>query len=154
MIKICLSVLEEDNEDNCLIAMKIITDIHKIYKTDIQNVSVERLVQFMLTFYRDFIKIAMELIKETITETKSPLDKKEKKKKELILGRRSLKVITETPHLLVLYFQLYPQSSKYLGELLPEMMNVLKIQIEPPSAVNDPTRRQHYIDFFLCQVKV
>ena len=154
MIRICLEIFEQDNEDNSLLAMKIITDIHKIYKTEIENIAVERLVKFMLLFYKDFSKISTDLIKENLqSETKSPLEKKQNKKKDLIESKKSLKVITETPHLLVLFFQLYSHSSKYLQELLPEMMNVLKFQIDPPS-LSDYSRRQHYIDFFLCQVKV
>ncbi|QFZ30488.1 putative transcription-associated protein [Clavispora lusitaniae] len=177
-ILVCLTkVLENENEDNGVLCMKIITSLHKAYKTTLAD-KVEPFVSLINRVY-DNMDEAVERVfssqpsvedaEEEAKASSAPGSLEKDKSKTLAKAMMSFKTLAECPITMVSLYSSYKslvQTS--LPVFLPKIIHILLLQVpqqkqfrkellKSASSVTaispQITNRQAYSDFILGQVK-
>lgn len=172
--------LENENEDNGVLCMKIITSLHKAYKTTLAD-RVEPFVEIIGKVYDNM----EQTVKEVFSENQPSIDKTdetdlskemspsaslgEENPKPLRKAMYSFKTLAECPITMVSLFSSYStliQSS--LPVFLPKIINILLLQVEQQKEFREEhlktastvtailpeiTNRQAYSEYILGQVK-
>eukprot|EP01114_Cavostelium_apophysatum_P014185 TRINITY_DN3613_c0_g1_i5.p1 TRINITY_DN3613_c0_g1~~TRINITY_DN3613_c0_g1_i5.p1 ORF type:complete len:3612 (+),score=1106.25 TRINITY_DN3613_c0_g1_i5:200-11035(+) len=144
LLKLSMYLLEVENEENAVICLRIIIDLHKNYRPTLEGE-----VQPFLDVVQ---KIYSELPKTVSITFKGPPQQQPGQERGAALTRsmQSFKVLTECPIIVVLLFQLYPRFlTTNIPKFMPLIVSTLGLQAPPPTA------RQHhaYVDFIASQVK-
>jgi transformation/transcription domain-associated protein len=162
LLKLSMFLLEVENEENAVICLRIIIDLHKSYRPMLEN-DVQPFLDIVQKIYSDLpatvatVFSAKEASKPAGPASGAPpglgLDVAQPKKAtSLIRSTQSFKVLTECPIIVVLLFQLY---QRYLQANIPKFMplivNTLGL-VAPKAALT--THRAAYVDFVAAQVKV
>eukprot|EP00898_Chlorokybus_atmophyticus_P003741 jgi/Chlat1/4368/Chrsp29S04524 len=163
LLKLSMHVLDVDNEDNALICLRIIFDLHKNFRPSLEN-EVPPFLEFVCKIYQNFQGTVVNFFER---DHPAPAQfGSQSSDLGLISGTRpgsaggstelptsshSFKVITECPLIVMFLFQLYPNFSQpNIARLLPRMVDA--ISITGPQAV--PAHlKQHYADMKAAQVK-
>lgn len=156
-MKLCMDVTQNDNEENAVLGIKMMMNLHKSFRKDGQLVyAAQPFLDFVNKLYGNFPETVREIFEQNGKSTMRSkcnefvIDKK--KEKTYFPARKSFKVLTECPLLVVLLFQVYPQSAQILPALLPRMISSFYVQLKPPAPNDD--RRKYYLDLIAAQVKV
>lgn len=166
-LQLCMKVLSEDNEENALVALRIIFDLHKNFRPRLER-EVQPFLDFVKSIYTSLAATVQEVLNQPATtaavqggvkaepgamapasgvgaagKTTGPV--------KLLRSSGSFKVLTECPLITMLLFQLYPRYfNPNMRALVPLMMQALQLQAH----VNASTVvRVRFTEFLACQVK-
>lgn len=172
-------ILIDENEDNGVLCMKIITSLHKAYKTNLED-KAQGFIEIIANVYDNMPETVSTIFnannspqspsQESETKEMSPTTfSEESSSKTLNKAMYSFKTLAECPITMVSLYSSYKtlvQSS--LGIFLPKIINLLTLQVEQQriyrenslngkeivtSISPDIKNRQAYSDFILGQVK-
>ena len=155
---VLIKILAEDFEANGLTAMHIFMEFHKVFRGAVEA-SVQPFIDLVLRLLENFPEISTKLLKNN-----APINTR------LIPANQSVKIIIESPVMVVLLFQLH---RKFINEnilkFVPYIIKILEISIPAPEFVNESKasddlnlitgqircrKRQNYCDFIQAKVKV
>lgn len=173
-----LKVLKTDNEENVIICLRIIIELHKQYRPAFTP-EVQHFLAFVRQMYMDLpnhmskifeprqlIRIndisevdMTHLLSETYTVTQIQVDKKPGENEVINYnliprGTLSLKVFQELPIIVVLMYQIYKQYvHQEVANFVPLIM--VTIALKPPNYIfNQPTfSKELFVDFMGAQIK-
>ena len=102
LLDLSMLILETDNEENALISLRIIFDLHKNYRPTLEH-KVQPFLDFVRKLYGN-LKLTMNSILSRPVRNRSLGPNK-----QLARSTESFKVLTECPLIVMLLFQLYPR---------------------------------------------
>lgn len=167
-------ILEHENEDNGVLCMKIITSLHKAYKTTLAD-KVEPFVEIINKVYDNMEETVRDTFADQLPSEPEPKDMSpagpfgEEHSKPLQKAMYSFKTLAECPITMVSLYSSYKtlvQTS--LPVFLPKIINILVLQVEQQKQFREEQlqhatsvtailpliiNRQAYSDFILGQVK-
>uniref|UniRef100_A0A1Y1MXI9 FAT domain-containing protein n=3 Tax=Photinus pyralis TaxID=7054 RepID=A0A1Y1MXI9_PHOPY len=178
ILSLMLKLLELENEENVLVCLKIIIELHKQYRPAF-NTEIQHFLQFVKTIYSDLpnhmnkifepkpaIKVKdlselniPELLKETFTITTIQTENKTKDGTAIVYNLipkaiLSLKVLQELPIIVVLMYQLYKQSvHQDVSDFIPLIMTTITLQPSPQQRQADNFNKEIFVDFMGAQIK-
>ena len=177
-LNLMFKLLERENEDNVLICLRIIIELHKQYRPQYSS-EIQTFLQFVKGIYRDLpnhlskifepksqikVKELSELSIENVlaetftatvvlTETRTP-DGNNISYNLIPKGVLSLKVLQELPIIVVLMYQLYKHSvHQDVAEFIPLIMTTITLQPSPQHKANPGFNKEIYVDFIGAQIK-
>nr|CAH7738954.1 unnamed protein product [Callosobruchus chinensis] len=173
ILQLMMKLLEIDNEENVLVCLKIIIELHKQYKPSF-NPSIQRFLQFVKSIYsnlpnhmdkifeprppikvKDLSEVNMETFTMTIIQT-------ETRNKDGTLNAYylipkavlSLKVLQELPIIVVLMYQLYKMNVyQDVSDFIPLIMNTITLQPTLEQRQADTFNKEIFVDFMGAQIK-
>ncbi|XP_013399832.1 transformation/transcription domain-associated protein-like [Lingula anatina] len=171
-------LLEIENEENVLVCLRVIIELHKQYRPQM-NSEIQSFLLFVKNIYKDLpnhllkifepkpqIKVkdmsevnVEALLQETYTITTIMTDKKNTDNSPIsynIIPRAvlSLKVLAELPIIVVLMYQLYKQSvHQDVAEFIPLIMNTIVLQPSAQHRTNPAFNKEVFVDFIAAQIK-
>jgi len=149
-----VKVLNEDNDLNAYLAVKIVSDLNRTFRTQLET-HVQSLVNFVSTTYQNMPKIIGGVLggsggmarSDTIEATGIAVTS------TLVKGCDSVAIVAECPVLILLLFQLYPRIIlKNIPYLIPVMIAMIKMNPQVPERSN-VAMVTAYRDLFAAQVK-
>lgn len=163
-------VLEVENEDNGVLCMKIITSLHKAYKTTLAD-KVEPFVRLINQVYDNMDEAVQTVFSAQPEEPQAETGLFLERENTKVLGKAmtSFKTLAECPITMVSLYSSYKslvQTS--LPVFLPKIIHILLLQVEQQKRFREEqlktatsviailpeiTNRQAYSDFILGQVK-
>ncbi|KAG5864322.1 hypothetical protein JTB14_004435 [Gonioctena quinquepunctata] len=178
ILSLMLKLLEIDNEENVLVCLKIIIELHKQYKPPFSP-EIQKFLQFVKSIYsnlpnhmnkifeprapikvKDLSEVNIEeLLKETFTMT---IIQTEARNKDGTLSAYylipkailSLKVLQELPIIVVLMYQLYKQSvHQDVSDFIPLIMNTITLQPSLEQRRAETFNKEIFVDFMGAQIK-
>lgn len=173
-----LKVLQTDNEENVLICLRIIIELHKQYRPAFTP-EVQLFLAFVKQMYADLPKhlpkifeprtvirindmseVNMEhLLSETYTITLIQVEKKPGESEVMSYnliprGTLSLKVFQELPIIVVLMYQIYKQYvHQEVSGFVPLIMVTITLQPTPIIRANPAFSKELFVDFMGAQIK-
>lgn len=150
LLKLCMHLLENDDEDNAVIALRIILDLHKQYRRQpgvpgILEPEVQPFLDFVRRVYDNFKRT----LEEAFTTPPAPANPAQPKVRR---STESFKVVTECPLIVMFLFQLYENyAAGNVVNLLPLMVRAISLRA-PPNAKH-PATAATFVDFIAAQVK-
>lgn len=178
ILSLMLKLLQIDNEENVLVCLRIIIELHKQYRPAF-NPEIQMFLGFVKQIYSDLPKhlpkifepkpplrvkdikdLNLEmLLAETYTITTIQAEKKLTEGVSINYnliprGVLSLKVLQELPIIVVLMYQIYkPYVHQEVAEFVPLIMNTITLQ-PSPMLRNQPTfNKEVFVDFMGAQIK-
>ncbi|GAB1859196.1 Transformation/transcription domain-associated protein [Camponotus japonicus] len=171
-------LLETDNEENVLVCLRIIIELHKQYKPTF-NPEIQYFLQFVKSVYselpknlskifeprpalrvKDLSEINIEaLLKETFTITAIQSEKKAADGTIVTYNLipkavLSLKVLQELPIIVVLMNQLYKQNvHQDVSDFVPIVITTISLQPSPQHRASPGFNKEVFVDFMGAQVK-
>lgn len=155
---VLIRVLAEDFEANGLTAMHLFMEFHKVFRGAVEA-SVQPFIDLVLCLLENFPEISAKLLKND-----------EQNDTRFIPASQSVKIIIESPVMVVLLFQLH---RKFINEnilkFVPFIIKILEISIPTPEYKSEFKAsddlgmingqignrfRQNYCDFIQAKVKV
>lgn len=179
LLKLSMYLLEIENEENAIICLRIIIDLHKNYRPNLEE-GVQPFLDIVQKIYSElpntvantfrgiifftirknsfsynFLSILESNkppVNSTPTQPGSQLLTETPKNGTSIRSIQSFKVLTECPIIVVLLFQLYP---RHLPQNIPKFMPLIikALNLNAPRNART-THRAAYVDFIAAQVKV
>ncbi|KAK2172769.1 hypothetical protein NP493_930g01023 [Ridgeia piscesae] len=172
ILSIMFKLLETDNEENVLVCLRIIIELHKQYRPQIST-EVHHFLQFVKNIYKqlpnhlhpifepkaqmkvkDIIEVNVEVkLRETFTVTTIMTEKKNVENQAVSYNLipkadLSLKVLAELPIIVVLMYQLYKQHvHNEVAEFIPLIMNTIVLQPSRQHRVNPAFNKEVFVDF-------
>lgn len=163
LLKVALQVLTTDNEENALIAVRIIFDLLRNFRPTLES-EVQPFLDFVCKIYQNFKSTVSHFFENgaaSVGEDVKPMDTSSSDLSmpsgysgsgQLNPSSRSFKIITESPLVVLFLFQLYGRLVQTnIPNLLPLM--VAAISVPGPEKV-PPHLKNHFIDLKGAQVKV
>ena len=150
LLKLCMHLLENDDEDNAVIALRIILDLHKQYRRapnvpGILEPEVQPFLNFVCKVYTNFKRT----LDEAFAPPATPANPAQPKVR---LSTESFKVVTECPLIVMFLFQLYENyAAGNVVTLLPLMVRA--IGLRAPQIAKSPSTSATFVDFIAAQVK-
>ena len=149
LLELVMDILMVDNQENALICLRIIFDVHKNFSPDLKDY-VQRFINFFINLYLKLEKTVKQVFGEP-NPVRMATDAKNNPVKVLRESQKSFKVLTECPLIVMLLFQLYSSFvDENIQKLIPLMMKA--IMIAPPKNLKQE-HGQLYKDFIAAQVK-
>ncbi|XP_017777683.1 PREDICTED: transformation/transcription domain-associated protein isoform X2 [Nicrophorus vespilloides] len=178
IVSLTLKLLEIDNEENVLVCLKIIIELHKMYRPA-YNSEIHYFLQFVKTIYselpthmseifeprapikvKDLAELNIdELLKETFTITSIQTEKRNNDQTLISYNLipkavLSLKVIQELPIIVVLMYQLYKQNvHQDVSDFIPLIMKTIVLQPSPQQRQAESFNKEIFVDFMGAQIK-
>ena len=156
---VLIKVLAEDFEANGLTAMHLFMEFHKVFRGAVEA-SVQPFIDLVLCLLEKFPEISTNLLKNNVAQIDT----------RFIPASQSVKIIIESPVMVVLLFQLH---RKFINEnilkFVPFIIKILEISIPTPAYESEAKAsddlsmitgqignraRQNYCDFIQAKVKV
>lgn len=169
ILRVLTKILPDENEENGVLCMKIITLLHKAYKATLAD-HVDLFVAIINTVYDKMDQTVADVFASPAPSPSTPEDElAEDRSKTLAPAMSSFKTLAECPITMVLLYSLYKslvQTS--LPGFLPKIIHILMLQVEQQkqfreerlktaqavtAILPDIHNRQAYLDFILGQVK-
>ena len=177
-LSLMFRLLERENEDNVLICLRIIIELHKQYRPQ-YSVEIQTFLQFVKGIYRDLpnqlnkifeprspikVKDLSELNIEAVlaetftatvvlTETRTP-DGNNISYNLIPKGVLSLKVLQELPIIVVLMYQLYKHNvHQDVADFIPLIMTTVTLQPSAQHKMNPAFNKEIFVDFIGAQIK-
>lgn len=178
ILSLMLKLLQTDNEENILVCLRIIIELHKQYRPPF-NPEIHMFLTLVKQIYSDLPKhmpkifeprppirvkelkdLNLEqLLNETYTITPIQVEKKPGENSTtnynlIPKGILSLKVLQELPIIVVLMYQIYKQYvHQEVSEFVPLIMTTISLQ-PLPAVRNQPSfNKEVYVDFMGAQIK-
>ncbi|XP_069681279.1 transformation/transcription domain-associated protein isoform X3 [Periplaneta americana] len=178
ILSLMLKLLETENEENVLVCLRIIIELHKQYRPQ-YNPEIQHFLQFVKTIYRelpnhltkifeprpslrvkDLSEINIDaLLTETFTITAIQSEKKTADGTMVSYNLipkavLSLKVLQELPIIVVLMYQLYKQNvHQDVADYIPLIMTTITLQPSPQHRANPAFNKEVFVDFMGAQIK-
>jgi transformation/transcription domain-associated protein len=149
-----LKVLAEDNEDNAIIALKIIFDLHKAFRASLEQYNIIPFLETVSRIYNN-MPAAIYALAPALTEQAPSSSLDATSTTTLVKSVESFKVLTECPIILMLILQWYPRFvSKTMNQMVPVMLTMLSL-IPTVTLDTAPQRpqRQRYREFLAAEVR-
>ena len=147
-----LKVLADDNEENAIIALKVIFDLHKSFRPSLE----QYIIPFLDIVSRLYANMpaASRAIYGSNTSTSTSIPPTANTCTPFVRSIESFKVLTECPIIVMLLFQFYPRCvAKTMTQMVPVMLNTLSLSpTVVPNTVVYPQQRQRYREFLAAQV--
>lgn len=155
LLKLCMHVLDTDDEDNAVIALRIILELHKQYRSPRPTQGapqmpgplegdVQPFLDFVCKVYQNFPTTLKEAFERPAQGQARPAVRK---------STQSFKVVTECPLIVMFLFQLYESYAQpNVQTLLPLMVRAINLAA-PQSVRQTPQFASLYVDFIASQVK-
>lgn len=118
VMKVLMKLLHIDNEENAILSLKIIIDLHRGFKQNLEDY-VQPFLDFVLEIFKNMPQVVKESfplvnsessgstsIKSSIPMSSINLSETENSGTPLSRSKYSFKVLTECPIIVVLYFSL------------------------------------------------
>ncbi|XP_067013941.2 transformation/transcription domain-associated protein [Anabrus simplex] len=178
ILALMMKLLGTENEENVLVCLRIIIELHKQYRPQF-NAEVQHFLNFVKNIYRelpnhmhkifeprppmkvnDIADVNIEaLLNETFTVTVIQTEKKTPKDQVLSYNlipkaTMSLKVLQELPIIVVLMFQLYKQNvHQDVADFIPLIMTTITLQPTVAQRTHPDFNKEVYVDFMGAQIK-
>ncbi|XP_043599030.1 transformation/transcription domain-associated protein isoform X1 [Bombus pyrosoma] len=178
ILSLMSKLLETDNEENVLVCLRIIIELHKQYKPTF-NPEIQYFLQFVKSVYselpknlpkifeprpplrvKDLSEINIEaLLKETFTITAIQSEKKAADGTVVTYNLipkavLSLKVLQELPIIVVLMNQLYKQNvHQDVSDFIPLVITTITLQPSPQHRASPGFNKEVFVDFMGAQIK-
>ncbi|XP_062715059.1 transcription-associated protein 1 [Aedes albopictus] len=180
IIALTIKLLQTDNEENVLVCLRIIIDIHKQYRPTFHP-EIQDFLSYVKTIYSDLPKhlatmfepkqpirvkdlkeVNFEsLLPETFTMTSIQVEKKTADGKLSTVtynlipkGINSLKVLQELPIIVVLMYQIYKTNvHQEVVDFVPLIMTTITLQPSPIHKSSPAFNKEIYVDFMGAQIK-
>ncbi|KAF7269505.1 transcription-associated protein Nipped-A isoform X2 [Rhynchophorus ferrugineus] len=178
ILRLMLKLLEVDNEENVLVCLKIIIELHKQYKPSFSS-EIQRFLEFVKSIYynlpnhmakifepksqikvKDLSEVNIEeLLKETFTVTGIQTEKRNEDGTLIAYylipkAVLSLKVLQDLPIIVVLMYQLYKQNvHQDVSDFIPLIMNTITLQPTIEQRQMDTFNKEIFVDFMGAQIK-
>ncbi|TNN09277.1 Transcription-associated protein [Schistosoma japonicum] len=178
LLEMLFKLVEIENEDNVLVCVKLIIDIHKFYRPSFSN-DVSRFLDFVKDVYRDLkfraykifepkLKLEVPAISDIDLEaevlntfTVTSVYTQEPKSDGSFMVYHilpksgfSLKVMQEIPILVVLMYQLFKQHiHQDISDFIPLIMDFINLKPTEEQKRNSNFSQEVFIDFMAAQVK-
>lgn len=142
-----LKVLADDNEENAIIALKIIFDLHKTFRPSLE--------QYILPFLDTVSRLYANMPAASRSIYGSNASMGQTSALPFVRSVESFKVLTECPIIVMLLFQFYPRFvAKTMTQMVPVMLNTLSLSpTVAASVIVYPMQRQRYREFLAAQVE-
>ncbi|XP_053674176.1 transcription-associated protein 1 [Anopheles nili] len=180
IIILTIKLLQTENEENVLVCLRIIVDIHKQYRPP-YHMEIHDFLTFLKKIYTNLpkhmgvmfeprqpikVKDLKDLNFDTIlpdifTTTPIQLEKKSADGKTTTAsynlipkGINSLKVLQELPIIVVLLYQIYKQNlHQEVAEFIPLVMSTISLQPSLAHKNSPGFNKETYVDFMGAQIK-
>lgn len=178
IIKLMLDLMKVDNEENVLVCLRIIIELHKQFRPAF-NPEIQRFLAFVKTIYKqlpnhlnkifeaprpmrvkDINEINLNnLLCETFTATTIQSEKKSPDGSSVSYNLipkaiLSLKVLQELPIIVVIMYQLYKQAvHQDVAEFIPLIMRTITLQPTPQVKESGSFNKEVFVDFMGAQIK-
>lgn len=178
ILSLMLKLLQTDNEENVLVCLRIIIELHKQYRPQF-NPEIHMFLTLVKQIYSDLPKhmpkifeprppirvkdlkdLNLEqLLNETYTITPIQVEKKAGENTTanynlIPKGILSLKVLQELPIIVVLMYQIYKQYvHQEVSEFVPLIMTTISLQPSPMVRSQPSFNKEVYVDFMGAQIK-
>ena len=151
LLRLALDALKTENEDNALICLRIIFDLHRNFRPSLEG-EVAPFLQFVCEVYKGVNGTVKHIFGEAATGA-TPVGADAMPTGVHMKSVESFKVMTECPLIVMLLFQLYPRLiPPNIQILLPLMVQSIALRGPDPTAV--PAHlRQSFSDMKGSQVK-
>ena len=142
LVKCCHVILEEDNEDNGIIAQRILADVHKSYKQGLEDITVPYF-NWLLKLFAGLGESFDEHMKLVSSGNENPV----------LPSVQSIKIAQDIAVTVFSLFQAYPKRLNQYGQELVSVM-VAAASIAGPTLEDVPLKAmQVYTDFRMTQIK-
>ncbi|KAI4484537.1 hypothetical protein M0804_007103 [Polistes exclamans] len=178
ILSLMSKLLETDNEENVLVCLRIIIELHKQYKPTF-NPEIQYFLQFVKSVYselpnnlsnifeprpplivKDLSEVNIEvLLKETFTITAIQIEKKAADDTVVTYNLipkavLSLKVLQELPIIVVLMNQLYKQNvHQDVSDFIPLVITTITLQPSLQHRASSGFNKEVFVDFMGAQIK-
>ncbi|XP_034936834.1 transformation/transcription domain-associated protein [Chelonus insularis] len=178
ILSLMLKLLETENEENILVCLRIIIELHKQYRPTF-NPEIQHFLQFVKSIYselpknlpkifeprppirvKDLSEINIDtLLKETFTIT--PIQSEKKAADGTVITYNlipkavlSLKVLQELPIIVVLMYQIYKQNvHQDVADFIPLIMTTITLQPSAQHRASPGFNKEVFVDFMGAQIK-
>ncbi|KAL7021314.1 hypothetical protein ACKWTF_011837 [Chironomus riparius] len=157
VLSLMLTLIREDNEENVLICLRIIIDLHKQYRPPFYP----QIKEFLAYIQNIYSNLPHKMIK-IFDPRFSRLDKANFNIDDIYTltdkimpkGRNSFKVLQELPIVLVLLYQLYKQNvHDHVVVFLPAILNTITLEPKKEFRDHEIFNRELFVDFLGAQIK-
>ncbi|GAB6032800.1 hypothetical protein CHUAL_012003 [Chamberlinius hualienensis] len=178
ILTLMFKLLEIENEENVLVCLRIIIELHKQFRPPF-NPEIQHFLQFVKNVYKELpnhlnqifeprpsikVKDLSEvntdaLLCETFTTTPILTEKKNQDGTTVSYNLipkavLSLKVLAELPIIVVLIYQLYKQNvHQEVAEFVPLILSTIMLQPSPQHRNNPVFNKEIFVDFMAAQIK-
>ncbi|XP_024140211.1 transformation/transcription domain-associated protein isoform X2 [Oryzias melastigma] len=174
ILSVMFRFLEIENEENVLICLRIIIELHKQFRPPISQ-EIHHFLDFVKQIYKDLPKVVARyfenpqviaentvpspemvgMITSVLVKTAPEREDSETRTHTIIpRGSLSLKVLAELPIIVVLMYQLYKLSiHNVVSEFVPLIMNTIMLQVSPQARQHKLYNKELYADFIAAQIK-
>ncbi|KAK3559009.1 hypothetical protein QTP86_000016 [Hemibagrus guttatus] len=174
ILSVMFRFLEIESEENVLICLRIIIELHKQYRPPISQ-EIHHFLDFVKQIYKDLPKVVTRyfenpqviaentvpspemvgMITSVLVKTAPEREDSETRTHTIIpRGSLSLKVLAELPIIVVLMYQLYKLNiHNVVSEFVPLIMNTIMLQVSPQARQHKLYNKELYADFIAAQIK-
>ncbi|XP_072312660.1 transformation/transcription domain-associated protein isoform X2 [Eucyclogobius newberryi] len=174
ILSVMFRFLEIESEENVLICLRIIIELHKQFRPPISQ-EIHHFLDFVKQIYKDLQKVVSRyfenpqviaentvpspemvgMITSVLVKTAPDREDSETRTHTIIpRGSLSLKVLAELPIIVVLMYQLYKLNiHNVVSEFVPLIMNTIMLQVSPQARQHKLFNKELYADFIAAQIK-
>ncbi|KAJ4791719.1 Transformation/transcription domain-associated protein [Rhynchospora pubera] len=160
LLKLSLSVLTKDNEENALVSVRIVFDLLRNFRPTVES-EVQPFLDFVVAIYRNFpLTVTHFFSQPAAPGPPAPVAPEEDgvgmsagPPGQLNPSNRSFKIVTEIPLVVMFLFQLY---TKLVQTNIPFLLPLMVTAISLPGPEKDklpPHLKQHFLELKGAQVK-
>ncbi|XP_053495084.1 transformation/transcription domain-associated protein isoform X2 [Ictalurus furcatus] len=174
ILSVMFRFLEIESEENVLICLRIIIELHKQFRPPISQ-EIHHFLDFVKQIYKDLPKVVTRyfenpqviaentvpspemvgMITSVLVKTAPEREDSETRTHTIIpRGSLSLKVLAELPIIVVLMYQLYKLNiHNVVSEFVPLIMNTIMLQVTSQARQHKLYNKELYADFIAAQIK-
>ncbi|XP_047673069.1 transformation/transcription domain-associated protein isoform X1 [Tachysurus fulvidraco] len=174
VLSVMFRFLEIESEENVLICLRIIIELHKQFRPPISQ-EIHHFLDFVKQIYKDLSKVVTRyfenpqviaentvpspemvgMITSVLVKTAPEREDSETRTHTIIpRGSLSLKVLAELPIIVVLMYQLYKLNiHNVVSEFVPLIMSTIMLQVSPQARQHKLYNKELYADFIAAQIK-
>ncbi|XP_049614450.1 transformation/transcription domain-associated protein isoform X1 [Syngnathus scovelli] len=174
ILSVMFRFLEIESEENVLICLRIIIELHKLFRPPISQ-EIHHFLDFVKQIYKDLPKVVARyfenpqviaentvpspemvgMITSVLVKTAPEREDSETRTHTIIpRGSLSLKVLAELPLIVVLMYQLYKLNiHNVVSEFVPLIMSTIMLQVSPQARQHKLYNKELYADFIAAQIK-
>ncbi|KAM4631836.1 transformation/transcription domain-associated protein isoform 1-T1 [Discoglossus pictus] len=174
VLSVMFRFLESENEENVLICLRIIIELHKQFRPPITQ-EIHHFLDFVRQIYKELPKVVnryfenppvipentvpapemVGMISTIVVKVNPERDDSETRTHTVIpKGSLSLKVLAELPIIVVLMYQLYKLNiHSVVSEFVPLIMNTIVTQVSASARQHKLYNKELYADFIAAQIK-
>ncbi|KAJ8413683.1 hypothetical protein AAFF_G00081900 [Aldrovandia affinis] len=174
ILSVMFRFLEIESEENVLICLRIIIELHKQFRPQITQ-EIHHFLDFVKQIYKELPKVVARyfenpqviaentvpspemvgMITSVVVKTAPEREDSETRTHTIIpRGSLSLKVLAELPIIVVLMYQLYKLNiHNVVSEFVPLIMNTIMLQVSAQARQHKLYNKELYADFIAAQIK-